>query len=117
MTPLLVRGGMMGSTISSLPYASKSSATHSHTLPTLSKRPKGLLPSTVVATSNVPLRAPPVPSAPPVMAKRHECESVSPHGKVRPSLPRAAYSHSASVGRRLPSCLQNPSACSYVTQL
>src|SRR5215813_3450695 len=38
-----------------------------------------------------------------------------PHGKMRPSVPRAAFSHSASVGSRLPFQVQNWLACIQVT--
>jgi hypothetical protein len=34
----------------------------------------------------------------------------SPHGKIRPSTPRAAFSHSTSVGKRLPAHRQYVSA-------
>src|ERR1700733_13962749 len=39
------------------------------------------------------------------------------HGKRRPSGPRAAYSHSSSVGRRFPAHAQYVFACSQSTQL
>src|SRR5688572_26239964 len=41
----------------------------------------------------------------------------SPYGNFRPSEPRAAYSHSALVGRCLPSALQKRSAMFQSTQL
>src|SRR5262249_8869271 len=40
-----------------------------------------------------------------------------PQGYLRPSFPRAAYSHCASVGRYLSAHLQYRSACSQSTQL
>src|SRR5215212_3426912 len=43
--------------------------------------------------------------------------SALPHTYLLPLGPRAASSHSASVGRRLFSHLQNASACEKVTQL
>ena len=43
--------------------------------------------------------------------------TVNPHGKIRPSTPRAAYSHSRSVGSRAPRAAQKACAWACVTQV
>ena len=71
--------------------------THSHTLPAISITPKGLVPLEKEATGAINKN----PSAlPNVLACPGLC--LFPQGQMKAELPRAAASHSASVGRRLP---------------
>src|SRR5581483_4358461 len=69
---------------------------HSKTLPAMSQTPSGLTPAGKWETGLVP----PSPASA-VFAR--PVSNLSPQGKTRAlSLPRAAYSHSASVGSRKP---------------
>src|SRR5436309_2831885 len=67
----------------------------SHTLPAMSCRPygppaSGNIPTGVVSPTNM------------LWLQLSGVGGVSPHTYMRPSVPRAAFSHSASVGRRVP---------------
>src|SRR5437870_3740156 len=52
----------------------------------------------------------------PPMLERSQSTASLPHGYLRPSVPRAAFSHSASVGKRFPTKEQNAFACAHTTQ-
>src|SRR3954470_15447406 len=76
----------------------------------MSSAPDGLLPASCEPTgSGVPV-LPSLPRLP------FEGSHVSPHGYLRPSVPRAASSHSDSVGSRLPDHLAYATASSHVTK-
>src|SRR5689334_9622953 len=84
---------------------------HSLTLPERSKIPVGVAPFGWVPTSQVPSFSP--------MRFQHRSSTFgasAPHGYRRLSSPRAARSHSASVGRRLPAKAQNAFAAAKSTQ-
>src|SRR5689334_18883314 len=85
------------------------SLTHSQTLPAMSWQPYGLTPWGKLPTGSLPLEGEEV------FGSRHDRPLVSPsrwlmfaspsrnsfpQGNTRPSVPRAAFSHSALVGRR-----------------
>src|SRR5512140_3843021 len=122
-----------------MPYRS---AFHSNTLPAISSTPNGLPPAGKLPTGAVDTQ----PSSISYIAfgltfKSKSCDilfrtgfctprhsaphafsrlalgSWSPHGYIRPSLPRAAYSHSASVGNRFPAHVQYATAWFQSTQL
>src|SRR6185503_15184516 len=73
---------------------------HSQTLPAMSWRPYGLAPHGCASTGHV------VPCLRPEPTAARLLSSSSPHGNRRGSVPRAAFSHSASVGSRPPAQLQ-----------
>ncbi len=78
-------------------------AHHSQTFPAMSWQPKGLTLFTYFVTEVVPLIPDP--------SQLHlSLSKSSPQGYVRPSVPRAAFSHSCSVGNRLPAQLAKASA-------
>src|SRR5215207_8197130 len=66
---------------------------HSQTLPAMSRQPAGLAPPGYAPTGVVP-------ATPLSRVLASAASHARPHGKARPSLPRAARSHSASDGRR-----------------
>src|SRR5262249_45708906 len=70
-----------------------------------------------IPTSSTPFFLPQATHSLPHALRRPAVGSSSPHGYLRPSGPRAANSHSASVGRRLPCSLQKSSDISQSTQL
>jgi len=77
----------------------------------MSSAPYGLAPSRAVPTgcTTIPHWS--------VLARSQLNSSSLPHGNMRPSVPRAAFSHSASVGNRLPPHSQNATAWSQVMLL
>src|SRR6266849_242678 len=75
------------------------SSTHSQTLPSMLTAPHGLAPAGLLWTSMTPLLLPTLTGA--------GVNESSPHGYMRPSVPRAAFSHSCEVGSRLPAHLAN----------
>src|SRR5271157_286647 len=82
------------------------SSTNSQTLPVMLRAWKGLSPTEKVVTGNSPAC---------LSATFAWPGSASfPHGNVRPSVPRAAFSHSGAVGRRLPAHLANSCASTKV---
>src|SRR4030095_738872 len=78
-----------------LPQPRNGSVHHCHTQPTKSRTPQGLAPRGNTPIGTV-LRGP-TPRIPHA-SSRHS----SPHGYLRPSVPRAGLSHSASLGIRAP---------------
>ena len=70
----------------------------------MSWRPYGLAPARWDPTGDVEPRFRPAPIA------ARLASSSSPQGYVRPSVPRAAFSHSVSVGRRPPAQVQKAEA-------
>src|SRR5687767_2632974 len=83
------------------PYALYGVDVHSHTFPIKSLTPSGVLPR-----GKLPAIAGPRRFAPAVFAAFGS--HVFPHGYARPSLPRAAASHSSSLGSRPPpGCFQS----------
>ena len=79
-------------------YGRRRSATHSSTFPASCSTPYGLAPEGCAVTGTV------VTSS--VIAwsqtMQRDSSKASPQGQRRPSVPRAAFSHSASVGSRFP---------------
>src|SRR6185503_13020500 len=92
------------------PSSSAGSATHSHTLPASCSAPHAAAPSGWARTGSVQ------PAAASAQAQRPG-SNVTPQGQGRPSVPRAAASHSAPVGRRAPAHAQNASASANVTSV
>src|SRR2546428_7346169 len=82
------------------------SSTHSQTLPSMLTAPYGLAPAGLLLTCMTLLL--------PILAGAG-ASGLSPHGYMRPSLPRAAFSHSCEVGRRLPAHLANSCASRKLT--
>src|ERR1019366_602828 len=70
-----------------------------------------------IAFSSMPFLSPQATHSLPHALRWADAGSSSPQGYFRPSGPRAANSHSASLGRRLPVSWQNLSAISQSTQL
>ena len=79
------------------------SAVHSKTLPAMSSAPQGAAPAGCSPAGDGPADALP-------KVARVVSGSSSPHGQSRSSPPRAAASHSTSVGSRTPFAAQNASA-------
>src|SRR2546427_5505549 len=75
------------------------SSTHSQTLPSMLTAPYGLAPAGLLLTCMTPFLLATLAGA--------GGSGSSPHRYTRPSGPRAAFSHSCEVGRRLPAHLAN----------
>src|SRR6185436_7174491 len=86
-----------------------SSSTNSETLPIMLSAPNGLAPVSKLATSMG------APFACPTLAR--VASASFPHEYRRPSTPRAAFSHSCCVGRRLPAHFANAWASTIVISL
>src|SRR6266545_4540637 len=84
-----------GSSSGFAPHPRNGSEHHCQTDPTRSRTPYGLAPFGKMPMGTV-LRGPT-----PRIPQASSCQS-SPHGYLRASVPRAAFSHSASLGRRAP---------------
>src|SRR4030042_4567419 len=96
------------------------SFTHSQTLPAISYNPYPL--GAYLPTGSEPMNLHFTPSSnlasfgAPLGASLGQNGAISPHGYACPSKPpRAAFSHSASVGRRAPRQVQNAVASSQLT--
>src|SRR5947209_1971545 len=78
----------------------------------MSNAPNGERPAPYVATGEVPAK----PSSAPSEFSMLAFGAASPHGNARSSSPRAAYSHSSSVGKRFDTHAQNECASFQSTQ-
>src|SRR5437660_9917479 len=83
------------------------SSTHSQTLPSMLTAPYGLAPAGLLLTCMTPFGLATLTGG--------GVSGLSPHGYMRPSVPRAAFSHSCEVGRRLPAHLANSCASRKLT--